>query len=256
MELSNKIAVISGGASGMGKATLKRLLAENARVAIFDLNQEAGESIAAAYPDEVLYVSTDVSSEDSVKSAVQKVIEKFGAIHLNINCAGIATGSKTVGKEGAFPLQLWQKTLSVNLTGTFNVLRLCAEQMVNNSALTEDGCRGAIVNLASIAAFEGQVGQAAYSASKGGIVGLTLPVARDLSNYGIRVNCVAPGLIDTPMFDSLPRPVYESLAATPLFPKRLGHPEDVADMIVSLLKNDYINGECIRMDAGLRMMPK
>jgi 3-hydroxyacyl-CoA dehydrogenase/3-hydroxy-2-methylbutyryl-CoA dehydrogenase len=256
MEINSHVAVVTGGASGMGKEILENLVARGARVAIFDVNSAAGEKIAADLGDDVIYCQVDVTDEDSVAAGVADVISTFGAIHICINCAGIATGSKTVGKEGAFPLSLWKKTLDINLTGTFNVLRLCAEQMTKNSPVTEDGGRGVIINTASIAAFEGQVGQAAYSASKGGIVALTLPVARDLAGYGIRVNTIAPGLIETPMFESLPEPVVESLSKTPLYPQRLGKPSDIAHMMIAIIENDYINGECIRMDAGLRMQPK
>ncbi len=256
MEINSHVAVVTGGASGMGKEILENLVARGARVAIFDVNSAAGEKIAADLGDDVIYCQVDVTDEDSVAAGVADVISTFGAIHICINCAGIATGSKTVGKEGVFPLSLWKKTLDINLTGTFNVLRLCAEQMTKNSPVTEDGGRGVIINTASIAAFEGQVGQAAYSASKGGIVALTLPVARDLAGYGIRVNTIAPGLIETPMFESLPEPVVESLSKTPLYPQRLGKPSDIAHMMIAIIENDYINGECIRMDAGLRMQPK
>lgn len=256
MEINGNVAVVTGGASGMGKEILENLVARGASVAIFDVNRAAGEKIAADLGSKVIYCEVDVTSEDSVAAGVATVISTFGAIHICINCAGIATGSKTVGKDGAFPLTLWKKTLDINLTGTFNVLRLCAEQMTKNTPVTEDGGRGVIINTASIAAFEGQVGQAAYSASKGGIVALTLPVARDLASYGIRVNTIAPGLIETPMFESLPEPVVESLSKTPLYPQRLGKPADIAHMVIAIIENDYINGECIRMDAGLRMQPK
>lgn len=159
-------------------------------------------------------------------------------------------------EECAFPLDLWSKTLAVNLTGIFNVLRLCAEQMVANEPIGEDASRGVIINTASIAAFEGQVGQAAYSASKAGIVGMTLPIARDLAGFGVRVNTIAPGLVSTPMFDSLPEPVFDALSKTPLYPQRLGRREEIADLVGFLIENDYINGECVRMDGGLRMQPK
>ena len=256
MNIAGKVAVISGGASGMGLEIVKRLHALGANVAIFDLNTEAGNAVVAELGNKALYAEVNVTSEESIQAGIAATIEKFGAIHINVNCAGIATGSKTLGKNGAFPLDLWNKTLAVNLTGTFNVLRLCAEKMANNSPDNEDGVRGVIMNTASVAAFEGQVGQAAYSASKGGIVSMTLPIARDLSNVGIRVNTIAPGLINTPMFESLPAPVYEALSHTPLFPKRLGRPQEIAHIVTSIIENDYINGECIRLDAGLRMQAK
>lgn len=256
MDIKGKVAVVSGGASGMGLEIVKRLVSLGAKAAIFDMNAAAGEAAVAELGDAVMFADVNVTSEESVQAGVNATMATFGAIHICVNCAGIATGSKTLGKDGPFPLDLWQKTLAVNLTGTFNVLRLCAEQMAKNTPDNEDGVRGAIVNTASVAAFEGQVGQAAYSASKGGIVGMTLPIARDLSTVGIRVNTIAPGLINTPMFESLPAPVYQALSSTPLFPKRLGRAPEIAHMVTSIIENDYINGECIRMDAGLRMQPK
>ena len=256
MDIKGKVAVVSGGASGMGLEIVKRLVSLGAKAAIFDMNAAAGEAVVAELGESVMFADVNVTSEESVQAGVNATMEAFGAIHICVNCAGIATGSKTLGKDGPFPLDLWQKTLAVNLTGTFNVLRLCAEQMAKNTPDNEDGVRGAIVNTASVAAFEGQVGQAAYSASKGGIVGMTLPIARDLSTVGIRVNTIAPGLINTPMFESLPAPVYQALSSTPLFPKRLGRAPEIAHMVTSIIENDYINGECIRMDAGLRMQPK
>ncbi|MFT7403355.1 SDR family NAD(P)-dependent oxidoreductase [Zhongshania sp.] len=256
MNIEGKVAVVSGGASGMGLEIVRRLVSLGAKAVIFDLNATTGAAAVAELGEAVVFAEVNVTSEDSIKAGIEQTMTAFGAIHICVNCAGIATGSKTLGKNGPFPLDLWNKTLAVNLTGTFNVLRLCAEQMAKNTADNEDGVRGVIMNTASVAAFEGQVGQAAYSASKGGIVGMTLPIARDLSTIGIRVNCIAPGLINTPMFESLPAPVYEALSSTPLFPKRLGRATEIAHMVTSVIENDYINGECIRMDAGLRMQPK
>ncbi|MEX1667410.1 SDR family NAD(P)-dependent oxidoreductase [Zhongshania guokunii] len=256
MNIQGKVAVVSGGASGMGLEIVRRLVSLGAKAVIFDLNATAGAAVVAELGESVVFAEVNVTSEDSIKAGIEQTMTAFGAIHICVNCAGIATGSKTLGKDGPFPLDLWNKTLAVNLTGTFNVLRLCAEQMAKNTPENEDGVRGVIMNTASVAAFEGQVGQAAYSASKGGIVGMTLPIARDLSSIGIRVNCIAPGLINTPMFESLPAPVYEALSSTPLFPKRLGRATEIAHMVTSVIENDYINGECIRMDAGLRMQPK
>lgn len=256
MDIQDKVAVVSGGASGMGLEIVRRLVKLGARAAIFDMNADAGAAAVAELGDKVIFANVNVTDEDSIKAGIAATIEAFSAIHICVNCAGIATGSKTLGRDGPFPLDLWNKTIAVNLTGTFNVLRFCAEQMAKNTPVNEDGVRGVIMNMASVAAFEGQVGQAAYSASKGGIVGMTLPIARDLSTLGIRVNTIAPGLVNTPMFESLPKPVYEALSSTPLFPKRLGNAAEIAHMMTSVIENDYINGECIRMDAGLRMQPK
>lgn len=183
-------------------------------------------------------------------------MDVFGAIHICINCAGVADTSRTLGRDGPHPLSAWNKVINVNLTGTFNVLRLCAEQMSRNAPLNDDGGRGVIINTASIAAYEGQVGQAAYSASKGGIVGMTLPVARDLASLGIRVNTIVPGLIRTPLFETLKPQVFAELERSVLYPKRLGKPEEIAQLAVCIIENDYINAECIRMDGGVRMQPR
>ncbi|MCY1360986.1 putative oxidoreductase [compost metagenome] len=187
---------------------------------------------------------------------MNSVVEAFGAIHVCCNFAGIANAIKTLSKEGAFPLADFQKVIDVNLVGTFNVLRLAAMEMAKNEPELGKGDRGVIINTASIAAYEGQMGQAAYSASKGGVVSMTLPIARDLSRYAIRVNTIVPGLIHTPMFDSLPEEAVRALSASPLYPQRLGHPEEVAHLAQFIVENDYMNGECIRLDAGIRLQPK
>ncbi|MDX1504151.1 MAG: 3-hydroxyacyl-CoA dehydrogenase [Spongiibacter sp.] len=256
MEIRNKVAVITGGASGMGRQIAELLVAQGAKVAIFDLNDAAGTALEASLGESLMFAKVDVTDEASVQAGVDKTIARFSAIHICVNCAGIATGSKTVGRDGAFPLELWNKTIAINLTGTFNVLRLCAVEMVKNEPVNDDGARGVIINTASIAAYEGQIGQAAYSASKGGIVGMTLPIARDLAPKGIRVNTIVPGLVDTPMFESLPKEVYEGLSKTVLFPQRLARPGEIAELARFIIESDYLNGECIRMDGGVRMQPK
>ena len=256
MDIAGKVAVITGGASGLGEATTERFHSLGAKVAIFDLNDEAGGALAERLGDNVAYFNVNVTDEDSVAAALQGVKEQFGDIHICCNYAGIGTPGRTLGRDGPLPLEYFKRVVDVNLIGTFNVLRLVAEQMATHDPVTDDGCRGVIINTASVAAYEGQIGQAAYSASKGGVVGMTLPIARDLSSLGIRVNTIAPGLISTPMLKGLPEPAQASLAATVLFPKRLGEASEIAQVAQFIVENDYINGEVIRMDGGIRMQPK
>lgn len=256
MEIRGKVAVVTGGASGIGEAIVRALAGKGARVAIFDLNETRGQALAAELRDAAIFARVNVADETSVAAGIAQAMGAFGAIHVCVNCAGLATAHKTCGKGGPFPLADWQKTIDVNLTGTFNVLRLCAEQMARNEPVAPDGTRGVVINTASVAAFDGQMGQAAYSASKGGIVGMTLPVARDLSGIGVRVNTIAPGLIDTPLFAALPPEVVDALGKSVLYPKRLGRPEEIAHLAVCLVENDYINGETIRIDGGIRMQPR
>ncbi len=256
MDIAGKVAVITGGASGLGEATTERFHSLGAKVAIFDLNDEAGGALAKRLGDNVAYFNVNVTDEDSVAAALRGVKEQFGDIHICCNYAGIGTPGRTLGRDGPLPLEYFKRVVDVNLIGTFNVLRLVAEQMATHDPVTDDGCRGVIINTASVAAYEGQIGQAAYSASKGGVVGMTLPIARDLSSLGIRVNTIAPGLISTPMLKGLPEPAQASLAATVLFPKRLGEASEIAQVAQFIVENDYINGEVIRMDGGIRMQPK
>lgn len=254
MKIAHSVAVITGGASGLGRATVEKFVAAGARVAIFDFNEAAGQALAAELGDAVLFQKVNVADEASVQAAINNTVAKFGAIHVCINYAGIGSGVKTYGKDGVFPLAEFNKVIQVNLVGTFNVLRFAAEQMAKNDIV--DGERGVIINTASIAAYEGQIGQAAYSASKGGVVGMTLPIARDLASYGIRCNTIVPGLIHTPLFDSLPANVVEALSASVLNPKRLGRPEEIAQTAAFIVENAYVNGECIRIDGGIRMQPR
>lgn len=256
MDIQNKVAIVTGGASGLGEASVRRYVANGAKVAIFDMNDDRGNSLVEELGDKVIYRNVNVTSEEAVKAALGDVVAQFGRVHICNNYAGIGSAAKTIGKKGPFPLDLYRTVIEVNLIGTFNVLRLVAEQMASQEPVDEDGSRGVIINTASIAAYEGQMGQAAYSSSKGGIVGMTLPVARDLAEYGIRVNTLVPGLIHTPLFDTLPEPAYEALAKSPLNPKRLGKPDEVAHLSQFIVENNYINGECIRIDAGIRMQPK
>ena len=254
MNISGKTAIVTGGASGLGLATVKRLLDAGANVAVFDLNELQDGNVAG--DERVLYRRVDVADEASMQAAISDTTARFDAIHICCNFAGIAVGAKTVGKDGPHSFDLYNKVIRVNLVGTFNVLRLAAEQMAANKPFDEHGGRGVIVNTASVAAFEGQVGQAAYSASKGGIAGMTVPIARDLATLGIRVNTIAPGIIHTPIFDGLEDKVIESLKASVLYPKRLGSPDEVARLVIFIIENDYINAETIRIDGGIRMPPR
>jgi len=256
MEINGKVAVVTGGASGIGQAVVKAFVAKGGKVTIFDLNEASGHALAKELGSAAIFAKVNVADEDSVKAGIAQAIGAFGAIHVCVNCAGLASAAKTLGKNGPFPLAEWNRTISVNLTGSFNVLRLCAEQMAKNAPIGSDGSRGVAINTASVAAFEGQMGQAAYSASKGGIVGMTLPIARDLASIGIRVNTIAPGLINTPLFASLGPEVIDALAKSVLYPKRLGRPEEIAHVAMCLIENDYINGETIRVDGGIRMQPR
>ena len=256
MNIQNKTAVVTGGASGLGEATVRRIVSLGGKVAILDLNENKGMKLVGELGEEqASFWRTDVTSEQDVKSALQHAVDKFGAVHINVNCAGIAVGIKTVGKEGAHPLDRFQKVVSINLVGTFNVIRLCAEIMQTNEA-NEEGERGVVINTASVAAFDGQIGQAAYSASKGGIVGMTLPIARDLARSGIRVCTIAPGLFLTPLFESLPPEAIESLGSQVPFPPRLGKPSEYAGLAQSIIENPMLNGETIRLDGAIRMAPR
>jgi NAD(P)-dependent dehydrogenase (short-subunit alcohol dehydrogenase family) len=256
MDISGKVAIVTGGASGLGEATVRRLARMGAKVAIFDLNEARGPAIVAELGENVLFQSVNVCDESSVQAAIAATVQRFGAVHICCNYAGIGNAVKTLGKNGPFPLAEFNKVIQINLVGTFNTLRLAAEQMAKNEPINSDGGRGVIINTASVAAYEGQIGQAAYSASKGGVVGMTLPIARDLASYGIRVNTIVPGLINTPLFQSLPEPAVKALSQSVLYPQRLGSPDEIAHLAVAIIENDYINGECIRMDGGIRMQPR
>ncbi|MBX3706679.1 MAG: SDR family oxidoreductase [Pseudomonadales bacterium] len=256
MDIKGKVAVITGGASGLGEATARKLVALGARVAIFDLNEAKGTALAAELGDAALFHNVNVVSEESVQAGIAATMARFGAIHICCNYAGIGNAIKTVGKDGPFPLDKFKLIIDVNLIGTFNVLRLAANEMQKNEPFNEFGGRGCIINTASVAAYEGQIGQAAYSASKGGIVGMTLPIARDLASIGIRCNTIVPGLIHTPLFQGAPQNVIDALAAQVLYPKRLGRPEEIAHVAIMLIENEYMNGECVRMDGGIRMQPR
>lgn len=250
MRIDQTAALITGGASGLGEATARHFRAQGAKVTILDRNTKRGPEVAAEIG--ARFVQTDVTDEASVSAAVAEGAQTMGAITCAINCAGIASGAKTLGRDGPHDLALFQRTIDINLVGSFNVARLAAVEMARNER-TEDGLRGVIINTASIAAFDGQKGQAAYAASKGGIVGLSLPMARDLSREGIRVMAIAPGIILTPMLMNLPQEVQDQLAQDVTCPKRLGKPEEYAALARFIVESDYLNGEVIRIDGALRM---
>lgn len=252
MKLNETVAVVTGGASGLGEATVRNFAEGGARVAIFDMNAEKGEQVAKDLGDAAIFCQVNVTDEASIAAGIAATMETFGKISANVNCAGIATAMKTMGKDGPHPLDAFKRTIDINLVGTFNTFRLCVEQMAKNEPNAE-GERGVIVNTASVAAFDGQKGQVAYSASKGGIVGMTLPVARDLAFYGIRICTIAPGLFYTPLFEGLGQEVVDSLSAQVTFPKRLGSPAEYGQLARNIVESPYLNGETIRIDGAIRL---
>jgi NAD(P)-dependent dehydrogenase (short-subunit alcohol dehydrogenase family) len=258
MDINGSSAIVTGGASGIGAAVARQLAAKGAKVVVADLNAEKGEALAAEIEGE--FASVDVTDTDQIKAAVAQATV-LGNLRVLVNSAGIGWAQRTIGKDGEFDsahdLAAFKKVVEINLIGTFDCIRLAATQMSKNEP-NESGERGAIVNMASVAAFDGQIGQSSYSASKGGVVGMTLPIARDLSAAGIRVNTIAPGLIDTPIYDAFPDPeaFKANLGQNVLFPKRLGQADELASMVVECVTNSYMNGETIRVDGGIRMPPK
>jgi NAD(P)-dependent dehydrogenase (short-subunit alcohol dehydrogenase family) len=253
MEIGQAGAIVFGGASGLGAATARGLAAEGAQVVIADLDADRAGELAREVGARA--VQADVTDPVSVEAAVAEARSPAGALRIAVNCAGIGDAAKLVGRDGPTPLEAFTRTINVNLLGTINVLRLCAASMVGNEPLV-DGERGVCVNTASIAAFDGQIGQVAYAASKGGVVGLTLPAARELAGKGVRVVTIAPGLFDTPLLAGLPEKARESLGASVPFPARLGHPDEYASLVAQIVTNPMINGEVIRLDGSLRMAPR
>ncbi len=255
MNVQGKVAIVTGGASGLGLATVEALVAAGANVAIFDLNQTQGDVIAARLGNAVRAFAVNVSDAESVHAAIEQVKGIFGAVHACINCAGVGSAERTVGKAGPMPLENFSRVIGINLIGSFNVVRLAAAAMQSNTP-SDDGERGVIINTASVAAYEGQIGQVAYAASKGGVVGMTLPLARDLAVMGVRVNTIAPGIFNTPLMNASPDSVKLPLIEMTQFPKRLGLPEEYAKLALHILENTFINGETIRIDGAIRMAPR
>jgi NAD(P)-dependent dehydrogenase (short-subunit alcohol dehydrogenase family) len=255
MQIKNSVFLVTGGASGLGAATARMAAENGGKVVIADMQADVGEKLARELGAGARFVRTDVTSEADGKAAVDLALKDFGGLQVLVNCAGIAIGEKTIGKEGPHKLASFARVINVNLIGTFNMIRLAADAMAK-AGPNAAGERGVIVNTASVAAFDGQIGQAAYSASKGGVVGMTLPIARDLSRSGIRVCTIAPGIFETPMLLGMPKDVQESLGKMVPFPSRLGRPAEYAQLARSIIENEMLNGEVIRLDGAIRMAPK
>ena len=255
MQVKNSVFLVTGGASGLGEATVRMAAGEGAKVVIADLQNDAGEKLASELGAAARFVKTDVTSEAEGKAAVAAALKEFGGLHVLVNCAGIAIAERTLGKEAPHDLARFSRVVTINLIGTLNMIRLAAEAMAK-AGPNAAGERGVIINTASVAAFDGQIGQAAYSASKGGIVGMTLPIARDLSSVGIRIVTIAPGLFHTPMMASLSPEIQDALGKSVPFPPRLGRPEEYAALAQHIIENEMLNGETIRLDGALRMAPK
>ncbi|CQR65576.1 3-hydroxyacyl-CoA dehydrogenase [Streptomyces leeuwenhoekii] len=253
MDITGSVALVTGGASGLGLATVRQFVESGAKVVIVDLPSSRGKIVAEELGEQAAFAPADVTSEEEVSAALD-LAQSLGTLRVAVNCAGIGPAAKTVGKQGAHPLDGFAKVVQVNLIGTFNVVRLAAERIAKAELLGEE--RGVIINTASVAAFDGQVGQAAYSASKGGIVGMTLPVARDLAGLAIRVVTIAPGLFHTPLFDTLPKEAVASLGAQVPHPARLGDPSEYAALAAHIVANPMLNGETIRLDGAIRMAPR
>lgn len=254
--MDNKVvAFVTGGASGLGEATVRRIVNDGGKAMILDLAVERGEKLAMELGGSAQFHKTDVTSPESVQAALDKTLEEFGRVDVVVNCAGIGVAEKVLGKKGPHNLDNFAKILQINLIGSFNVIRLAAAKMVDNEP-NAGGERGVIISTASVAAYEGQIGQAAYSASKGGIVGMTLPIAREMAAHGIRVMTIAPGLFETPMFDALPEEARKSLGAMTPFPSRLGYPEEFAFLVKSIVENPMLNGSTIRLDGAIRLQPR
>ena len=252
MRLKDCVAVVTGGASGLGEACVRNIVAGGGKAVIFDLQEDRAAKLIAELGSNVVFAKTDVTNEESVQGAVKKVLDAFGKINVAINCAGVGDPAKLLSKKGPMPLSFFNRVVQINLIGTFNVIRLTVEQMVKNTP-GPDGGKGVVINTASAAAFDGQIGQPAYSASKAGVVGMTLPLARECADYGIRVMTIAPGLFNTPMLAILPQAARDALGKMVPFPARLGEPSEFAELCRHIIENQMLNGEVIRLDGAIRM---
>ena len=255
MNISGHTFIVTGGASGLGRASAEAIVAAGGNAVLLDVNAETGAAAEQALGAKARFAQADVTSEEQVKAAVELAVSAFGGLHGVVNAAGIGPAAKVLGRNGPHPLDLFEKTLRINAVGTFNVIRLAAAVISQNTP-ADSGERGVIVNTASIAAYDGQIGQAAYAASKGGVVGMTLPIARDLARNGIRNMTIAPGIFGTPMLFGMPKEVQDALAAGVPFPSRLGTPQDYAKLAKHIIENDMLNGEVIRLDGAIRLAPK
>ena len=255
MQIQNGVFVVTGGGSGLGAATARMLVEAGAKVVLADVNREAGEALAAELGSAAAFALTDVTDADSGKAAIDLAVSRFGRLTGLVSCAGVAPAEKVVGRDAPHKLESFARTVSINLIGTFNLLRLAADVM-SKAEPDAGGERGVIINTASVAAFDGQIGQAGYASSKAGVVGLTLPVARELARFGIRVMAIAPGIMETPMLMGMPQEVQDGLGKMVPFPSRLGKPAEFAGLVRHIVENPYLNGEVIRLDGAIRMAPK
>ena len=255
MEINGSVAVVTGGASGLGEATVRNYVEGGGRVCIMDLQEEKGQALAAELGDSAIFCMTNVTDEQSVQSAIDKTMEAFGAIHVAVNCAGVGDAAKVLGKGGPVAMDGFNRVVQINLIGTMIVIRLAAEKMIANIP-NADGEKGVVINTASVAAFDGQIGQASYSASKAAVIGMTLPIAREFAEYGLRIVTIAPGLFETPLLLALPEKVQEALGKMVPFPNRLGKPSEFALLARQIVENPMLNGETIRLDGAIRMAAK
>jgi NAD(P)-dependent dehydrogenase (short-subunit alcohol dehydrogenase family) len=256
MKIQGKVCVVTGGASGLGAATAQYLVAQGAKVILVDMNQELGQKLQQQLGENAEFVAVDVIDENQVQQLLNHIEQKYGQLNGLVNCAGIAPSAKVLGRDGLHDLAMFQKVLNINVTGSFNMIRFAAQLMSKYDLAADEEERGVIVNTASVAAFDGQIGQSAYSASKGAIVGMTLPLARELAREAIRVMTIAPGIMETPMLKALPQQVQDALGQMVPFPLRLAKPEEFAQLVGHIFENGYLNGEVIRLDGAIRMQPK
>jgi NAD(P)-dependent dehydrogenase (short-subunit alcohol dehydrogenase family) len=255
MDIKDTVAVVTGGASGLGEAVVERLIAGGGKAAIFDMNEAKGQALAAKHAGKAIFAKVDVGDEASALAGIAAALAAFGKIHICVNCAGIGGAARTVGRNGPMPLEQFERIIRVNLIGTFNITRLAAAEMLKNEP-NADGERGVIVHTSSLAGYEGQMGQVAYSASKAGVIGMVLPMTRDFSQFGVRVCAIAPGLFNTPLLQGAPEEMKAKLVESLEFPKRMGEPREFASLTAHIVENAYLNGEVIRLDAGTRAAPR